>query len=88
MVNAMTTNKYLIIENNIVTNIVVWDGGNQWTPPANSIQLIKSTTPAIVWVYDENLNTYELKQVVGNGDIGFTWDGFVLMTNQSDPNIM
>ena len=82
----MTTNQYLIIENNIVTNIVVWDGGSEWKPPADSIQLIKSTTPAIVWVYDENLNNYELKEIIGAGEIGFTWDGSVLMTNEPNPN--
>ena len=93
----MTTQNYLIIENNVVTNNVVWDGNTQtWTPPADSIQLIQATTPAMVWVGTkvENLPatipptytiTYNLEEVVGAGDIGFTWNGTVLTTNQPKP---
>jgi hypothetical protein len=93
----MTTQNYLIVETNIVTNNVVWDGNTQtWTPPADSIQLIQAITPAMVWVGTtvENLpatipptytTTYDLKEVVGAGDIGFTWDGTVLTTNQPQP---
>ena len=93
----MTTQNYLIVEANIVTNNVVWDGDvNTWTPPADSIQLIQATTPAMVWVGTkvENLPatipptytiTYNLEEVVGAGDIGFTWNGTVLTTNQPKP---
>lgn len=82
----MKTKDYLIIENNVVTNTVMWDGGNEWTPPVDSVQLVKDITPAIVWVYNENLNNYELKEVIGAGCINFTWNGSVLMTNEPDPN--
>lgn len=82
----MKTQDYLIIENNVVTNTVMWDGGSEWTPPAGSIQLVKSATPAIVWVYNKDFNNYDLKEVIGAGCVGFTWDGYVLMTNESDPN--
>jgi hypothetical protein len=27
---------YAIVENGVVTNIVVWDGGEDWTPPVDS----------------------------------------------------
>ena len=93
----MTTQNYLIVEANVVTNNVVWDGDvNTWTPPADSIQLIQATTPAMVWVGNrvENLPatipptytiTYNLEEVVGAGDIGFTWNGTVLTTNQPKP---
>ena len=93
----MTTQNYLIVEANIVTNNVVWDGNTQtWTPPADSIQLIQSTTPSMVWVGTtvENLpatipptytTTYNLEEVVGSGGIGFTWDGAILTTNQLKP---
>ena len=93
----MTTQNYLIVEANVVTNNVVWDGDvNTWTPPADSIQLIQATTPAMVWVGTkvENLPatipptytiTYNLEEVVGAGDIGFTWNGTVLTTNQPKP---
>ena len=93
----MTNQNYLIVENNVVTNNVLWDGDiNSWMPPTNSIQLIQSTTNAIVWVGTsiENLPstipptytiTYNLEEVMGIGDIGFTWDGSVVTTNQPKP---
>ena len=87
----MTINSYLIIENNVVTNDVVWDGNTQtWTPPADSIQLIQSTTPAMVWqpIYtDEKVTDWVLVEVIGAGGIGFTWNGTVLTTNQPKPEI-
>jgi hypothetical protein len=33
-------NNYAIIENGVVTNIVVWDGGDDWTPPAGSTAVL------------------------------------------------
>lgn len=84
----MTTQNYLIIENNVVTNLVVWDGNTQdWTPPADSIQLIQAETPALVWVFDTSVtpSVYVLKEQLGAGDIGFTWDGSILTTNQPQP---
>jgi len=95
----MTTQNYLMISTitNIVNNICVWDGDvNTWTSPSDSIQLMQTTTPAMVWIGTtvENLpstipptytTTYNLEEVVGAGDIGFTWDGTVLTTNQPKP---
>lgn len=84
----MTTQNYLIIENNVVTNIVLWDGDtNTWQPPADSIALIQATTPAMVWVFDYTTIPYtsQLEEVMGEGAIGFTWDGTVLTTNQPQP---
>jgi hypothetical protein len=93
----MTTQNYLIVENNIVNNVCVWDGDTStWTPPADSIQLIQATTPAIVWVGTKvevqpptvpptYIIDYTLQEVIGAGDIGFTWDGTVLTTNQPKP---
>ena len=97
MVNKMTTQNYLIVEANVVTNNVVWDGDvNTWMPPVDSIQLVQSTTPAMVWVgiRTENLPatdpptytiTYELQEQIGVGSIDFTWDGSVLTTNEPRP---
>jgi len=88
----MTTQNYLIVEANIVINNVVWDGDvNTWTPPADSIQLIQSTTPAMVWIDIAPITNpppspdYVLQEIMGAGDIGFTWNGFVLTTNQPKP---
>ena len=82
---------YLIIEQNIVNNIVVWNGDTtQWTPPQGSIALIQATTPVMVWepvFVDEQITDIVLAEVVGIGAIGFTWDGNVLTTNQPKPTI-
>lgn len=44
--NITKLDDYLIIENNIVTNVILWDGNtNTWTPPENSIYLLRSSTP-------------------------------------------
>lgn len=88
----MTTQNYLIIESNVVTNEVVWDGDtNTWQPPAESIQVVDATTPAMVWVEvyndEQKLIDYVLEQKVGAGAIGFTWNGSVLTTNESKPSI-
>ena len=76
----MTVQAYLIVENNVVTNNVMWDGDTQtWTPPADSIQLVTATTPAMIWLGQT------LTEVMGSGAIGFTWDGTVLTTNEPQP---
>ena len=31
---------YALIENGVVTNIVVWDGGDSWTPPNNIVAVL------------------------------------------------
>jgi hypothetical protein len=76
---------YLIIEANVVTNIVVWDGGSDWTPPAGSIQLVQANTNAMTWVLSADKTTFVLGEVMGAGQIGFTWDGTILTTNQPQP---
>jgi hypothetical protein len=93
----MTTQNYLVVESDVVTNCVVWDGNTQdWQPPSDATMLVQATTPAMVWVgtTTENLpatvpptytTTYNLEQVIGAGNIGFTWNGTVLTTNQPQP---
>jgi len=83
----MTTQNYLVIENNVVTNTVVWDGDtNTWQPPTDATMLVQATTPAMVWELNNLLPpTYELVEVIGAGGIGFTWNGTVLTTNQPQP---
>lgn len=86
MLQEFITQNYLIIEQNIVTNIVVWNGDtSQWTPPQGSIGIVQATTPAKVWVLDKNTNTYILQEQLGAGQIGFIWDGSVLTTNEPQP---
>lgn len=78
---------YLVIQNDVVTNLVVWDGNpDSWTPPADSIQLVAATTPAKVWVHDPVQNTWSIGVVVGEGGPGFTWDGTYVITNEAQPD--
>jgi hypothetical protein len=84
----MTIQNYLIIENNVVTNDVVWDGNAQsWTPPSDATMLVQSTTPAIVWVWNNEQNDFVLSEIVGEGGIGFTWNGTILTTNEPKPEV-
>jgi hypothetical protein len=84
----MTIQNYLIVESNIVTNIVLWDGDTHtWMPPVNSIQLVQATTPALIWELASDMTDYVLTEVVGAGQIGFTWDGTILTTNQPKPTV-
>jgi hypothetical protein len=79
---------YLVIQNNVVTNVCVWDGNSStWAPPQGAVMRIQATTPAVVWVWDENLNDCVLKEVMGAASIGFTWDGTKCTTNQPKPTI-
>lgn len=82
----MTIQNYLIIENNVVTNTVVWDGNTgTWQPPTDCIYLIQATTPALIWKF--NSVEYVLEQEIGVGSVGFTWDGSVLTTNEPQPQL-
>ena len=81
----------MVNPSNVVDNICVWDGDvNTWTPPADSIQLVQSTTPAMVWeavIVDGKITDYVLTEQMGAGSIGFTWDGTVCITNEPKPSI-
>jgi len=91
MLEAFVEQQYLIIENNIVTNVCVWNGDTSiWTPPVGSIVLVQTTTPAMVWqavVVEGKITDYVLVEQLGQGDIGFTWDGTDCITNQPKPEI-
>jgi hypothetical protein len=85
----MTIQNYLIIENNVVTNDVVWDGNTEtWQPPTDSIQLVEATTPAMVWeLTTDEPPDFVLVEKIGAGSIGFTWNGSVLTTNEPKPPV-
>ena len=75
-----------MVENDVVTNVCVWDGNSDtWTPPADATMLVQATTPAMVWGLNADKTDWVLTEVLGVGDIGFTWDGTVVITNQSKP---
>ena len=82
----MTTQNYLVVENNVVSNVCVWDGDiNTWQPPSNATMLIQATTPAMVWKVNTEKTDYVLTEVMGAGGMGFTWDGTVVTTNEPQP---
>ena len=88
MLTEFVNQNYLIIEQNVVNNVVVWDGNTQtWTPPQGSIALVQANVSALVWELDVTLvpPAYVLVQQIGQGQIGFTWDGSVLTTNEPQP---
>lgn len=91
MLEAFIEQQYLIIENNIVTNICVWNGDTStWTPPVGSIALVQAITPSMIWqavVVEGKITDYVLVEQLGQGDIGFTWDGTNCITNQPKPAI-
>jgi hypothetical protein len=84
----MPEQNYLQIQNNVVTNIVYWDGETDWTPPADAIMLVQATTPAMVWGPNDPTapTAWVLTEVIGAGAIGFTWNGTVLTTNEPEPS--
>ena len=82
----MTIQSYLIIENNVVTNNVLWDGNPEtWQPPIDSVQVIDATTPALIWMLNAEKTDWVLNEQMGAGDIGFTWNGSVLTTYEPKP---
>ena len=86
----MNTQNYLAVNSqNVVENVVVWDGGSDWTPPAGYTMLVQTTTPAIIWQLNISVipNVYELVEVMGMGQPGYTWNGTVVTTNEPQPVI-
>lgn len=87
----MTIQSYCMVntETNICDNVCVWDGNpNTWTPPTNYLMLVQATTPAKVWERDVATETWVLGVQMGEGQIGFTWDGTYLTTDQVQPTIV
>lgn len=71
---------------NAVDNVCLWDGNPAtWQPPAGYLMLVQATTMAVVWVFDKTIEDYVLEQQMGQGQIGFTWDGTQCTTNQPKP---
>jgi hypothetical protein len=79
---------YLIIEDNVVTNICVWDGKTEtWTPTEGAVAVPQATAKAMIWVWDEDTQTVELKEVIGAVGVGFTYDGVKFTTNLPKPSV-
>lgn len=79
---------YLMVnkDTNIVDNISIWDGNTDtWQPPSIYLMLVQATTPAFIWGLNNDKTAYVLTEVLGAGQIGFTWDGTAVTTNQPEP---
>jgi len=89
----MTTQNYFVVQNDVVTNSVMWDGNpNTWEPPANATMLISADTQALIWqavLVDKKPIDYVLVETLGAGQIGFTWSTTtqILTTNEPKPEI-
>lgn len=84
---AMTNQNYCMVndQTKVCENVVLWDGNpDTWMPPAGYLMLVQSTTPTKVWGMDAD-KTWVLVEVIGDGQIGFTWDGQFLITNEPEP---
>lgn len=84
----MATQNYCMVneQTSVCDNVTIWDGNpDTWQPPAGYLMLVQATTPAKNWVWDELTKTW-LLEVSGEGQMGFTWDGTYLTTNEPQPN--
>jgi len=82
----MSETFYLTVVDDVVTDLVTWDGNTDiWTPPANVLLLPLLTTLARTWVLNADKTAYVLEDILGRGSIGYTWDGIILTTNQIEP---
>jgi hypothetical protein len=84
MVISMNKNYCMVnVETSICDNICLWDGNpDTWTPPSGYLMLPQATTPAKNWVWIDNAWVIANE---GEGQIGFTWDGTYLTTNEPEP---
>lgn len=84
----MTTQDYLMIQQNVVTNVCLWDGNTQtWQPPQDATMLVRATTPAKIWALNQDETEFVLIDSIGDAGVGFTWDGSVATTNEPKPNL-
>jgi hypothetical protein len=87
----MIIQDYLIIENNVVTNDIVWNGNTEtWTPPTGATVLVEAETPTLNWEpvkVDNKITDWVLVERLGGANIGFTWNGTVCTTNQPKPPV-
>jgi hypothetical protein len=85
----MTIQNYCLIDaNNTVDNVVLWDGDTTtWTPPVDHAYVVQATTPSRDWAWDKDLDDWVLVEIVGHGEIGFVWDGYVLTTSAPKPPV-
>jgi hypothetical protein len=82
----MSNQIYLLVQENVVTNTVVWDGNvNTWQPPSDATMLVQSITPTKIWKLNQDETEYVLVDSMGDASIGFIWNGSVATTNEPKP---
>jgi hypothetical protein len=84
----MTTQNYLMINQstNVVDNVCIWDGNpDTWPPPAGYLLLVQDYTLALIWFWDKAIRDWVLAQQLGQGQIGFIWNGIECVTNEPKP---
>lgn len=86
----MTVQNYLLVNTSITPatcdNLILWGGDTSiWSPPASHIALAQKDTPSKDWEWDSTANTWVLIESIGGGNIGYTWDGVLLTTNEPQP---
>lgn len=84
----MSTQNYCMINvgTNVCDNVVLWDGNSEtWNPPADYLLLAQATVPSYVWILNSDETEWVLGSEIGQGQIGFTWDGTALTTNAEKP---
>lgn len=84
----MTTQNYYMVNKttNTCENVVLWDGNpDTWQPPADYLMLVQDTTMALVWIWDKDIGDWVLAQKMGQGQIGYQWNGSELVTNEPKP---
>ena len=47
--------------------------------------LVQATTMALVWAWDKAIPDWVLTQQIGQGQIGFIWNGSECMTDEQKP---
>lgn len=89
MVRVMDVQTYCIIDSQsgVCDNVTLWDGDmGVWQPPVKHIAVPQASTPSKVWVQVDNTQQWVLTETVGDGQIGYTWDGVCLTTNEAPPS--
>ena len=85
MVAHMENKEYLMIYENVVSNLVIWNGDTlQWQPPNDVIMLVLEDTKTKVWKLNEE-GKYELTESIGDALIGYAYDGGFCITNEPKP---
>lgn len=85
----MEPKNYCIVNQSsgICENIVLWDGRIEtWTPPDGYLALERDKVPVKKWFWKTDIKDWVLETAMGEGSIGFTWDGDHLHTNEPKPN--